>query len=63
MQYPTFAEFNRAGYAEIVGWARTLPPPQTDVERTIHRRLVQSMVVLNKHADLLLHLQEMLRNK
>ena len=39
MTYPTIAEINAADDARLACWARTLPPPQTDVERTAWRRI------------------------
>lgn len=40
MNYPTIAQLNAADKAQVVSWRRTLPPPQTDVERTVWRRIV-----------------------
>lgn len=38
--YPTIAELNAADSAQLHSWRRTLPAPQTDVERTVWRRIV-----------------------
>lgn len=38
--YPTIAELNAADSAKLHSWRRTLPAPQTDVERTVWRRIV-----------------------
>lgn len=38
--YPTLATLNEANLQTLCAWVDNLPPPQTDVERTIHRRLL-----------------------
>jgi hypothetical protein len=37
--YPALATINKAGFETICTWCDKLPPPQTDVERTVLRRL------------------------
>jgi hypothetical protein len=37
--YPTLATVNEAAWQTLDTWARDLPPPTTDVERTIARRI------------------------
>lgn len=37
--YPTIATVNQANKDTLLAWGEHLPPPQTDVERTVHRRV------------------------
>jgi hypothetical protein len=37
--YPTLEALGLANFETLVSWEENLPLPQTDVERTIHRRL------------------------
>lgn len=37
--YPTLATVMEASFETVCTWCDHLPPPQTDVERTIQRRL------------------------
>jgi len=37
--YPTVAAVIAADFETLSGWADKLPPPQTDVERTVVRRI------------------------
>jgi len=37
--YPTVATVMEAGFETLCTWADKLPPPQTDVERTVMRRI------------------------
>lgn len=37
--YPTIETLQLANLTTIETWCKHLPPPQTDVERTVHRRL------------------------
>jgi hypothetical protein len=37
--YPDLATMMQAGFETLLTWRENLPAPQTDVERTIHRRL------------------------
>lgn len=39
MNYPTIAQVQVADLRQLFKWARDLPAPQTDVERTVHRRI------------------------
>lgn len=43
MNYPTVAEVQAADRAQLVTWQRNLPPPQTDVERTVVRRITRKL--------------------
>lgn len=38
--YPTLATAMAANFATLQTWADSLPAPQTDVERTVRRRLL-----------------------
>jgi hypothetical protein len=38
--YPALATIMVANLDTLQTWAEKLPPPQTDVERTVHRRLI-----------------------
>jgi hypothetical protein len=38
--YPTVATVQAANFETIHTWLDNLPAPQTDVERTVHRRLI-----------------------
>jgi hypothetical protein len=38
--YPTLAQVNEAAFQTLDTWAEKLPPPQTDVEKTVMRRLL-----------------------
>lgn len=37
--YPTIAEVNEASEEQLFAWHNNLPEPETDVERTVHRRI------------------------
>ena len=37
--YPTLSTVNEAGFETLCTWCNELPAPQTDVERTVMRRL------------------------
>lgn len=37
--YPALATVMEAGFETLCAWCDKLPPPQTDVERTVMRRL------------------------
>ncbi len=39
MKYPTVGEVMSACVDDLAVWHENLPPPQTDVERTVHRRV------------------------
>lgn len=43
MTYPTLSEVNAASAGALRHWHNTLPDPQTDVERTIQRRIKKAM--------------------
>lgn len=38
-QYPTVATVAEAGFATLLAWREHLPAAQTDVERTVRRRI------------------------
>lgn len=38
-EYPTLEMVNGAAFSTLQTWNSDLPPPQTDVERTIRRRI------------------------
>lgn len=38
--YPTLATVMEAGFETLCTWCDKLPPPQTDVQRTVMRRLI-----------------------
>lgn len=38
-EYPTIATINQASFETLLTWDECLPPPQTDVERTVSRRI------------------------
>lgn len=38
-EYPTVADMERASDATILAWTNNLPPAQTDVQRTVWRRI------------------------
>jgi hypothetical protein len=43
MTYPTLSDVNQANEAMLRHWNNTLPDPQTDVERTIQRRIKKAL--------------------
>lgn len=38
--YPTLEAVTLASFETLVSWSDNLPPPQTDVQRTVKRRLL-----------------------
>jgi hypothetical protein len=43
-EYPTLAMVNSASLQTLQTWDSSLPPPQTDVERTIRRRIKKAQL-------------------
>lgn len=41
--YPTLAMVNSAAFATLQTWDKSLAAPQTDVERTIRRRITKQL--------------------
>lgn len=41
--YPTLATAMAANFETLLTWSEQLPRPQTDVERTIMRRIIQRL--------------------
>lgn len=41
MNYPPLSALQAAGFETCAHWLEVLPAPQTDPERTFHRRLTQ----------------------
>jgi hypothetical protein len=68
--YPTVAALQAANFDTLCAWCDNLPPPQTDVEHTVHRRLfkqraqVAGQTLRRDHpevADKLSNLHDLLR--
>lgn len=43
MNYPTIVDVKTADERTLRDWLKNLPAPQTDVERTVHRRIRQAV--------------------
>ena len=48
--YPTVSAVNQANNETLFAWEKELPPPQTDVERTVHRRIKRRCLAIAEEA-------------
>ena len=44
--YPTLADAMRANFSTLLAWDEHLPVPQTDVQRTVRRRIKKQLFAL-----------------